>query len=261
MAVRDNHRLWPGGQLLYRLDFDTTSNTYVKDVVESAMKQINAVGCVAIEVASASATDYISVQLGNDYSSYMGRQGGPQNMTVVAKTINRGTVMHELMHSLGLGHEHNRPDRDEYVTVDFDNIQDAAKPYFTKYTPNDPLEEDHLEYDYTSLMHATNVYDEEINIDIMKPVIWRNDGGIELGQRSYLTELDQQRLKMIYSCDVCKSNQAGSLLFRYPGDCSRFIQCSNAQAYIMDCPQGLHFNNKKQICDYPDQAECTTQSA
>lgn len=36
--------------------------------------------------------------------------------------------------SPGFGHEHNRPDRDQYVTVDFDNIKEAYKPYFEKYT-------------------------------------------------------------------------------------------------------------------------------
>lgn len=70
--------------------------------MESAVQQINSVGCVTIEVASASALDYVSVQLGSDYSSHVGRQGGPQNLTVVAKTIDRGTVMHELLHSLGI---------------------------------------------------------------------------------------------------------------------------------------------------------------
>lgn len=70
--------------------------------MESAVQKINDVGCVTIEVASASEVDYVSVQLGSNYSSYKGRQGGPQNLTVVAKTIDRGTVMHTLMQALGM---------------------------------------------------------------------------------------------------------------------------------------------------------------
>ena len=31
-------------------------------------------------------------------------------------------VVHELMHALGFFHEHNRPDRDEHVYVNYTNI-------------------------------------------------------------------------------------------------------------------------------------------
>ena len=33
-----------------------------------------------------------------------------------------GTVMHELMHRVGFGHEHTRPDRDTYIEVIWDQI-------------------------------------------------------------------------------------------------------------------------------------------
>lgn len=258
MAVRDNHRLWPGGKMLYQMDFDTNSNTYVRDMILSAVNQINAVGCVTITPASQSATDYVSIQLGDDYTSHVGRQGGAQTLTVVAKTIHRGTIMHELMHALGFGHEHNRPDRDDYLVVDFDNIQESAQSYFTKYTLNDPVQDEDLAYDYTSLMHATDMYDSKVNVDITKPVIWRKDGELELGQRTYLTELDNQRLRKIYSCDVCKSDGANNQLFRYPGDCSKYISCSNTYTYVMDCPAGLHFSRELLRCEYPYQANCTS---
>lgn len=42
--------------------------------------------------------------------------------------------MHELGHVIGLGHEQARSDRDEYVTIDFDNIKDGMAHNFKKAT-------------------------------------------------------------------------------------------------------------------------------
>lgn len=40
-----------------------------------------------------------------------------------AITCKHGNIVHEIAHSLGFFHEHSRPDRDDYVTVHWDNIE------------------------------------------------------------------------------------------------------------------------------------------
>lgn len=37
--------------------------------------------------------------------------------------MSRYTVIHELFHALGLHHEHNRMDRDDYVTIHYENMK------------------------------------------------------------------------------------------------------------------------------------------
>jgi len=39
-------------------------------------------------------------------------------------------------------------------------------------------------------------------------------------------------------------------------DCSKFIQCSNGQAYSKNCAVGLYFNDKLKVCDWPSNVNC-----
>lgn len=73
----------------------------MRDLILSAVEEINAEGCVTLTASTRSDADHVSIQLGSDYSSHFGRQGGAQKLTVVADKIHRGSVMHELMHALG----------------------------------------------------------------------------------------------------------------------------------------------------------------
>ena len=59
------------------------------------------------------------------------------------------TVSHEFGHALGLWHEHQRSDRDQYLSIDFDNVAENARSNFNIIT-GIPLVG---EYDFGSIMH------------------------------------------------------------------------------------------------------------
>ncbi|MGQ5522491.1 M12 family metallopeptidase [Chitinimonas sp. PSY-7] len=64
--------------------------------------------------------DYIYLTDSNHYPmchSSIGRDGGPQALTLSASCQTVHDMLHELMHTLGLLHEHARPDRDQYINV------------------------------------------------------------------------------------------------------------------------------------------------
>merc|ERR1711881_211751 len=58
--------------------------------------------------------------------------------------------MHEVMHALGFYHEQTRPDRDKYITVKWNNIQDNKHGQYYKEVGVDSMGSP---YDFHSIMH------------------------------------------------------------------------------------------------------------
>ena len=63
-------------------------------------------------------------------------------------------VVHELLHTLGLKHSHQRPDRDSYVKINDANL--VSKAAFTENLKSDTS----MPYDVSSVMH----YDGKVSL-------------------------------------------------------------------------------------------------
>jgi len=55
----------------------------------------------------------------------VGRIGGMQEVSLDNGCVDSDTIKHELMHALGFYHEQSRTDRDDYVIIYPNNIQDG----------------------------------------------------------------------------------------------------------------------------------------
>lgn len=60
--------------------------------------------------------------------------------------------MHEILHCLGFFHQQSAADRDDYVQIKWENIEDSHEHNFNKY--NDSVVTDYgVSYDFQSIMH------------------------------------------------------------------------------------------------------------
>jgi hypothetical protein len=105
--------VWPGGTVPYRFDANVTPVR--REYFRQAAAEIEAVSAVRF-VEWSGEPDFLHVIHATGNASYVGRQGGMQEFYIWDWEY-RYIIVHELMHALGFFHEHQRPDRDQHITV------------------------------------------------------------------------------------------------------------------------------------------------
>ncbi len=100
--------------------------------------------------------------------SAVGMVGDQQFLRIGSTSWNRATICHELGHTLGLIHEHQRSDRDSFVTVFTNNAIAGTELNLIKFTNS--LNQAGG-YDFLSVMHyARNTFSTNVNVDTIVPL-------------------------------------------------------------------------------------------
>ncbi|UJR35535.1 hypothetical protein I4U23_028289 [Adineta vaga] len=98
---------------------------------------------------------FVKIQYGNGCSAHVGYMNYYQSVMTLEQNgcFNPGNIQHELMHVIGFYHEQSRPDRDNYVQVNWENIEESMYIGFDKYAWSSSVYDQNTPYDYASIMH------------------------------------------------------------------------------------------------------------
>ena len=132
--------LWENAILYYRVDEGVEDPDRITDAIEMFSD-------VAIRFVEGEGDgNYVLVKQAGHSKSRVGRTGGKQTLHL-APGAPVGTVAHEFCHALGMWHEHARYDRDAWVEIIEDNVEDWERrarsferrtPSVNQYEPIDP---------------------------------------------------------------------------------------------------------------------------
>ncbi|XP_039874428.1 high choriolytic enzyme 1-like isoform X19 [Simochromis diagramma] len=181
------HTLWPDATTSYIITDELVSR---EAEIKAAFKMISDVTCIRFKKRDTESS-YLKLVTGNGCASFVGCQGGAQQL-FFASECTVGNLCHELLHALGLYHEHTREDRDKYVIVNWQNIVAGKENNFKVKHGNTQ----NLPYDLTSIMH----YGRDFFSTNGNPTVLPKQSGVEIGQRKHLSQLDIKRLNKLYGC-------------------------------------------------------------
>ncbi|WP_254513669.1 M12 family metallopeptidase [Anatilimnocola floriformis] len=185
LAITGTRFRWPHRQIPYTIDPALPNQQRVTDAIDEWHNKTQ-----IRFVARTNQADFVTFRPGGGCSAAVGRQGGQQFVTL-GPNCTTGNAIHEMGHVVGLWHEQSRKDRDQFVTIDFANVQtNMAHNFLQHVTDGDDIGA----YDYGSIMHYPwNAFAKNPAL----PTI-RTPHGEPIGQRTGLSAGDIAAVAALY---------------------------------------------------------------
>ncbi|WP_439557720.1 M12 family metallopeptidase, partial [Dyadobacter sp.] len=188
-GVSLNAQKWEKGIVYFTIE-KTVTNT---SAIYAAMAIIEASTPITF-VYRSNQYNYVTFKFGRGFSSSIGVTGGQQFITL-GLGFSKGGVLHEICHTLGLFHEHTRDDRDQTITVNFQNIAPALQANFLTHKQSGSAGFGFDKMDLKSVMMMNSDYCSNNG----QPSMTTKDGQPFTVQRTELSPNDIRCLTAMYS--------------------------------------------------------------
>lgn len=231
--------------LFYGSDFTDSD----KAAVRAALQVISSNTCLDFqELSQPITTPFIGYVKGFSCISFLGRTydtpGAASNITLSSDCIAQiGEIIHYTMHVLGVFHENQRPDSNQFISINTANMNPSDSNDFLA-LPLGYIDSMGVPYDLTSVMHLPGRAFSINNMDTIQTIdpLFQQT----IGQRVEMSFADSKELNLIYCRNACSGTTAPQCVnqgYQNPRSCS-----------VCRCPEG----STGTLCDQLDLSSSAT---
>ena len=197
-GIINRNWLWPNGVIPYhiRLNFSEAEKNVIRDAIDELNSRTN-LNIFPTTLIMEKNIEFVKRDLilgGAQGSSRVGRNRTSRHRIRLKEGFTKGTVIHELLHAAGMWHEQSRRDRDRYVEVKFENIDNS---YEHNFDIHDTDAEIITPYDLNSIMHYSGWAFSRNG----SPTIINRSTGDPVWQTSELSAYDIDGINTVYPVD------------------------------------------------------------
>ncbi|RVE54013.1 hypothetical protein evm_001416 [Chilo suppressalis] len=210
--VQDNQlgAQWPHGIVPYYLSL-TDYDQLVHRRVRMAMNNLEDASCIKFKALPKPSHFAPWIHINNPDKIRECMHLGENNTNLERRLVfgydclNRREILHSLMHAIGFKDEVMHPQRDQYIRIQWENINPKYYPLFrVQYMDFAPIR---TEYDPSSIMHFHDRAFSKNGQATIAPLL----PGLEIGSTGELSSLDKLKLRLIFGHE-CNKRRVGDLL-------------------------------------------------
>ncbi|EDV58035.1 seminal metalloprotease 1 [Drosophila erecta] len=194
---------WPNRTVQYMIETNEFDDSHHQEILR-AISIIEANSCVIFQPATE--TDFPRLVITSKgigcNSAFLGYRNKTQlvNLQIFPLGVGCfriGSIIHELLHVLGFEHQHVAHNRDQYVSIQWENINPVYNINFFNNDNSTAWHDFHEGYDFESVMHYVP---KAFSKNGQPTIVPLQDGPANIGQRLYMSEKDIRKLNKMYRC-------------------------------------------------------------